>query len=54
MKNKNSIIGFVLIFGILLGYSILTAPSAEEKAEKQRIQDSIVQVEHEKAIKDSL
>ena len=39
--EKNHIIGFILIFATLLGWSILTAPSEEELAEHKRLQDSI-------------
>ena len=45
--DKNTIIGFVLIAGILIGYSFWTRPSAEEMAEIAR-QDSIAQVEQKK------
>lgn len=41
--NKKSIIGFVLIFGIFIGYMWWIAPSKEEIAERQRINDSIRQ-----------
>lgn len=49
--NKNSIIGFVLIFVILIGYSYFTQPSAEEleKIRKERvIQDSIANADEAK------
>ncbi len=39
--DKNTIIGLLVIAGILIGYSLFTRPSQEEMAEKQRIQDSI-------------
>lgn len=39
--DRNTIIGIILIAGILIGYSIITRPSREEMAEKQRIADSI-------------
>jgi len=39
--DKNTIIGFILIAGILVGFSLLTRPSQEEMAERQRINDSI-------------
>jgi YidC/Oxa1 family membrane protein insertase len=41
MNNKNTIIGFLLIFAILIGYYFLTAPSQEELQEQRRRQDSI-------------
>ncbi len=42
--NKNSILGFVLIAAIMIGYSIWMAPSKEELAAKKRKQDSIAMV----------
>ncbi len=42
MLDKNTIIGLVLIFGVFIGYGILTAPTAEEKAAMKAKQDSIV------------
>jgi len=39
--DKNQILGFVLIFAVLIGWSIMTSPSKEEIAERNRIQDSI-------------
>lgn len=50
--DRNSIVGLVLIVMILLGYNYFTAPSAEEVAEQQRIQDSIAQ--QEQVIADSI
>jgi YidC/Oxa1 family membrane protein insertase len=43
--DKNSIIGLVVIAGILIGWMLLTKPSAEELAKQQYIHDSIAQVE---------
>lgn len=43
--NKENIIGLVLIFGMLIAYSIWMTPSQEELAQKQRVQDSIAQVQ---------
>lgn len=40
--NKHSIIGFVLIFAIFVGYMWWIAPSEEERAEMQRRHDSIM------------
>lgn len=51
MNNKNSIIGFILIFGILIGYYLVTAPSKEELAERQRKRDSAMMANR---VKDSL
>jgi YidC/Oxa1 family membrane protein insertase len=39
--DKNTIIGLLIIAGILIGYSLFTRPSKEELAERQRIQDSL-------------
>ena len=39
--DKNTIIGLLIIAGILIGYSLFTRPSQEELAERQRIQDSL-------------
>ena len=43
--DRNTIIGLVLMAGILIGFQLLTAPSAEERAAYQRQQDSLAQVE---------
>jgi len=39
--NKNSIIGFVLIAAIMIGYTVWMTPSAEEMAQKQHTVDSV-------------
>ena len=39
--DKNTWIGFLLIAGIIVGFSMLNRPSKEELAERQRVQDSI-------------
>lgn len=39
--NKNSIIGILLIFGLMIGYTIYMAPSEEQLAAQKRAQDSI-------------
>lgn len=39
--DKNQILGFVLIFAVLIGWSIVTSPSKEEIAERNRTRDSI-------------
>lgn len=46
--DKNTIIGLVLIFLILIGFSYLNRPSEEQKLEMLR-QDSIARVENRKA-----
>ncbi len=43
--DKNSIIGLVVIAGILIGWMLLTKPSAEEVARQQQMRDSIAKVE---------
>jgi len=40
----NQILGFVLIFGILIGFSIWNAPSKEERQKEQARKDSIAKV----------
>jgi YidC/Oxa1 family membrane protein insertase len=47
-NSKNTVIGFLLIFAILIGYYFLTAPSQEELAEQRRKQDSILNVQRER------
>lgn len=39
--ERNQIIGFILIFATLLGWSILTKPSDQELARAKRVRDSI-------------
>jgi len=39
--NKNTIIGILLIFGLMIGYTMLMSPSKEELAAQKRAQDSI-------------
>ena len=50
--DKNTWIGFLLIAGIIVGFSMLNRPSKEELAERQRLNDSIAlarQMEYEAA-----
>lgn len=42
--DRNTIIGLLLIVALLIGYSILTAPSQEEREALVRRQDSLIQV----------
>ena len=42
--DKNQILGFVLIFAVLIGWSIITSPSKEEIEQRKRAQDSIEQI----------
>lgn len=51
--NKNTIIGIVLIFALMIGYSIMMSPSKEEIAAKRRTQDSLYAVKQQQ-IQDSL
>lgn len=46
--DRNSIIGFVLIFAILIGYTWYTAPTAEEQAKVKKAQDSIAAIDKKK------
>jgi len=46
-NTKNTIIGFVLIFSILIGYYFLTAPSQKELLEQRHKQDSIMNVQRQ-------
>ena len=39
--DKNQLVGISLIFVIIIGWSIITSPSPEELAERQRLQDSV-------------
>jgi len=49
----NTIVGILVIFGIIFGYSMLTAPSKEEKARMKKSQDSLIQATKENIKKDS-
>jgi YidC/Oxa1 family membrane protein insertase len=40
-KDKNTLLGFLLIFGILIAYSIYTAPSKEDMVKKSQREDSL-------------
>lgn len=46
--NRDSIIGFILIAGIMIGYTYWMTPSAEELAKKQHTADSIAAVQRAK------
>lgn len=39
--DKNTLVGFLLIGAVLIGFSLLSRPSKEEIAQRQRYQDSI-------------
>ncbi len=49
----NTIVGVVIIFGILIGYSLLTGPSKEEKLKMQQQRDSAYNAQKQKHISDS-
>lgn len=48
MSKYNQLIGFVLIFAILVGFAILSAPSKEDRENARRRQDSLEIVQREK------
>ena len=50
--NKNSVIGIILIIGIFVGWFIWMTPSKEEIERQQHIQDSIANVNRERAIQE--
>jgi len=49
--NKNSIIGFILIAAIMIGYTVWMTPSAEEMARKRVIADSIQNVKAQEQLR---
>lgn len=48
--DRNTILGLLLIFVILIGYSLWISPSKEELAKQQHIRDSLEQVAVQKAL----
>lgn len=44
-KDKNTLIGFVVIFGILIAFSIFNSPSKDEIEEQKRKEDSLKQTQ---------
>ena len=52
--NKNSVIGIILIIGILVGWSIWMTPSKEEIARQREYQDSVYRANRERYIQDSI
>jgi YidC/Oxa1 family membrane protein insertase len=50
--NKNSIIGLLLIFAIMIGYTVMMSPSKEELEARKRTQDSIAAVQQ--SVSDSI
>jgi YidC/Oxa1 family membrane protein insertase len=49
--DRNSIIGLVIIVGLIIGYSIFTQPSKEQMEAARKKQDSITLVQQQLAIK---
>ena len=47
--DKNTVIGLVLIAGILIGFSLFNRPSQEELERRQHVQDSIALVNRQRA-----
>ena len=52
--NRDTIIGFILIASILVGYSIWMAPSKEEVAANQKRQESISLMREQARVLDSI
>lgn len=52
--NKNSVIGIILILGVLVGWSVWMTPSKEEMARQQHVRDSIRLVQKANYIADSI
>ena len=52
--DRNSWIGLALIVGVMFFWSYLTKPTPEETAERQRVQDSLIQVQKDRAQKQIL
>ncbi len=48
--NKNTLIGIVLIFALMIGYTVMVSPSKEELAARKKTQDSLLLVQQQKAI----
>ncbi len=51
--DKNTIIGMLLIAGILIAYTIYTKPSKEQIAEQKRLRDSVEMVAKQKEIEEA-
>lgn len=52
--NKNSLIGIILILGILIGWSVWMTPSKEEIEQQRHYQDSINKINRERFYRDSI
>ncbi|HLN53490.1 MAG TPA: membrane protein insertase YidC [Lentimicrobium sp.] len=48
--NKNTIIGIVIIFALMIGYTIMVSPSKEELAARKKTQDSLLMVQQQKVL----
>ena len=56
-NNKSTVIGWILIFAVMVGFIWMNQPSEEQLAEQARVramQDSIAMVEAQKEIDKSL
>lgn len=51
--DKNTIIGMLLIAGILIAYTIYTKPSKEQLAEQKRLRDSVEMVAKQKELEEA-
>ncbi len=51
--DKNTVVGLLLIMGLLVGYSFWASPSKEELQERKRIQDSLILIQSEQTTKDA-
>lgn len=49
--EKNTLIGFALIGAVLVGFTLLNRPNAEQQAQMQRYQDSIQTIRQQQADK---
>ena len=47
MSNRNTVLGFVFIFAILIGYYLITSPSKKELLERQHKMDSLAMVKRQ-------
>lgn len=45
--NRNTIIGIVLIFALMIGYTMMMSPSEEELAARKKTQDSLLAVQQQ-------
>lgn len=52
--DRNTIIGLLLIFLLIIGYSYFTKPTEEEIQEQRRVRDSIAQVEQQRTLEQKM